>query len=197
MLTPVEYEKITALTHTLSDMLLRHNISLDALNDITVTSISLRASEIAKRTVTVENTDKLYRDRKIDNILVNKWTGIPVMFLLLAAIFWITIAGANYPSSFLMEQLFRLEDTAFKFAPGHVVCKLLVVKLLGGAGDNKLTVSENGEPFGDFKNLVQFMAYEQNCDTLCCELEDNVEQRLYFLFGKGGRRLIHDDKLCI
>ena len=59
MLTPEEYEKITALTHTLSDMLLRHNISLDALNDITVTSISLRASEIAKRTVNVENTAKL------------------------------------------------------------------------------------------------------------------------------------------
>lgn len=115
MLTPEEYEKITALTHTLSDMLLRHNISLDALNDITVTSISLRASEIAKRTVAVENTDKLYRDRKIDNILVNKWTGIPVMFLLLAAIFWITIAGANYPSSFLMEQLFRLEDIIASF----------------------------------------------------------------------------------
>ncbi len=40
-------------------------------------------------------------DRKLDRILTNRWTGFPVMILLLAGVLWLTIAGANHPSAFL------------------------------------------------------------------------------------------------
>ena len=40
-------------------------------------------------------------DRKLDRILTNRWTGFPVMILLLAGVLWLTIAGANYPSALL------------------------------------------------------------------------------------------------
>ena len=40
-------------------------------------------------------------DRTLDRILTNPWTGFPVMLLLLAAVLWLTIAGANYPSSLI------------------------------------------------------------------------------------------------
>ena len=57
------------------------------------------------------------RDRKIDRLLTSKATGIPIMMLLLALIFYITIIGANYPSewlgagfSYIQELLYGLAD---------------------------------------------------------------------------------------
>ena len=37
-------------------------------------------------------------------ILLSPKTGIPFMLLLLGGVFWITVAGANVPSEFLMRQ---------------------------------------------------------------------------------------------
>ena len=56
---------------------------------------------IYSKTVTLNNPNYNMRDRKIDKILTSKITGIPIMLLLLAVIFWITIVGANYPSQWL------------------------------------------------------------------------------------------------
>lgn len=50
------------------------------------------------------------RAKRLDRILTGKWTGIPLMLLLLAAIFWITITGANIPSQWLSEGLFFLGE---------------------------------------------------------------------------------------
>lgn len=43
-------------------------------------------------------------------ILTSKGTGYPVMLLLLALVFWITIAGANIPSQWLSTFLFWVEE---------------------------------------------------------------------------------------
>lgn len=40
-------------------------------------------------------------DRKIDKIVTSKRYGIPLMILLLALVFWLTIVGSNYPSEWL------------------------------------------------------------------------------------------------
>ena len=55
---------------------------------------------------TVRYTKKNYRKRQdqADRFLTGRFTGSLVMILLLLLIFWITITGANYPSSFLWEQ---------------------------------------------------------------------------------------------
>ncbi len=45
--------------------------------------------------------DHLKQDRAIDRLLLGKWTGIPIMLLLLAFLFWLTICGANLPSQWL------------------------------------------------------------------------------------------------
>ena len=55
------------------------------------------------------------RDRKWDRILTGKWTGIPIMILLLLVIFWITITGANYPSQLLSDGLFWVQDRLTDF----------------------------------------------------------------------------------
>lgn len=49
-------------------------------------------------------------DRRIDRILTSPLTGYPVMLLMLAIIFWLTIVGANYPSELLSGALFGLQD---------------------------------------------------------------------------------------
>jgi ferrous iron transport protein B len=55
------------------------------------------------------------RDLDIDRILTSRAFGIPIMIALLCVIFWITIAGANVPSSLLADGLFWLEDRLSEF----------------------------------------------------------------------------------
>lgn len=44
-------------------------------------------------------------DRKLDGLLTSRWFGFPLMLAILAAVFWITIEGANVPSSMLATLL--------------------------------------------------------------------------------------------
>lgn len=60
--------------------------------------------------VTYEKEAYNASDRRIDRILTSKRTGYPIMVLLLAVVFWITIVGANYPSELLADGLFWIQD---------------------------------------------------------------------------------------
>ncbi len=53
------------------------------------------------------------KDRKIDKILAGKITAFPFMLLLLALVFWLTIKGANYPSTLLSSFFFGIEDNLY------------------------------------------------------------------------------------
>ena len=44
-------------------------------------------------------------DRWLDRLVTSRWLGFPVMLAILAAVFWITIEGANVPSSLLASLL--------------------------------------------------------------------------------------------
>lgn len=81
----------------------------EKLRDSIVSCIVLRAEEICCEAVCSPSAC-CSRDRKLDRIFTGKWTGIPVMILLLALVFWITMTGANYPSQLLADALFRVED---------------------------------------------------------------------------------------
>lgn len=81
-----------------------------ALRDHIVASINDAASRICSEAVSCGDPDYQERDRKIDRILTSPRTGYPIMLALLAAIFWITISGANYPSRLLSGLLFRIGD---------------------------------------------------------------------------------------
>ena len=71
--------------------------------DEIVSCIFITAEGIAAESVKKSCDRKLSRDRKIDRILTGKLTGIPIMFLMLLGILWITVTGANYPSALLSE----------------------------------------------------------------------------------------------
>ncbi|MBQ8004090.1 MAG: ferrous iron transporter B [Oscillospiraceae bacterium] len=58
---------------------------------------------------------RLRSERTADKILTSRAFGFPLMFLMLLGIFWLTIEGANYPSSLLSGFLLGLEDELFLF----------------------------------------------------------------------------------
>ena len=53
-------------------------------------------------------------DRTLDSLLTNRWLGFPLMLAILAAVFWITIEGANVPSSMLAALLIDAAHPALK-----------------------------------------------------------------------------------
>ncbi len=110
----LDNETITAINKA-KKYLLDNDILVTELEDIIVKSINDLAEDISNRVVTYGKDDYNRRDRKIDKVLTNKITGIPVMLLLLGFIFWLTIKGANYPSNFLNHLFFSIEEDLFLF----------------------------------------------------------------------------------
>ncbi len=53
-------------------------------------------------------------DRSLDRLLTSRWLGFPLMGLVLAVVFWLTIAGANVPSAFLATLLIDTVHPALK-----------------------------------------------------------------------------------
>ena len=84
------------------------------IHDSIVEALVDRAENIANKCV--NHTKEKYdaRDRRLDKILTSKATGIPIMLLMLAVIFWITIVGANYPSQWLSSAFGKLENVLSK-----------------------------------------------------------------------------------
>ncbi len=85
-------------------------ISAEALSDRIVSCIHLRAEEVCGDAVFYEDTAYALRDRRLDRFLTGRWTGYPVMILLLLFLFWLTVNGANLPSQLLADGLFWVQD---------------------------------------------------------------------------------------
>jgi ferrous iron transport protein B len=64
------------------------------------------AAQIADRAVTrPDERERFDLDRAIDRIVTSRTWGFPIMILLLTVVFWLTIQGANVPSSMLATVL--------------------------------------------------------------------------------------------
>jgi ferrous iron transport protein B len=80
---------------------LRWNVGID-FHEHLMESIYTDAAEIADRAVTrPDSRPRFDFDRTLDKILTSRVWGFPLMLLLLMVIFWLTISGANVPSSML------------------------------------------------------------------------------------------------
>jgi ferrous iron transport protein B len=74
------------------------------------------ASRLADRAVTYpEEKPRFDLDRTIDRLVTSRTWGFPIMILLLTVVFWLTISGANVPSSLLYSLLI---DTVHPFLKG-------------------------------------------------------------------------------
>ncbi len=79
-------------------------------NDQVVGHIYARAESIARKVVSQKERPKIDWDKRLDDILTSRMFGFPSMILLISAVFWITLAGANYPSELLAALLFRGQE---------------------------------------------------------------------------------------
>ncbi len=74
----------------------------ESLHDSIMEAIYTDASEIASKAVTKKGSKEIPTlDRTLDKLVTSKWLGFPIMFLILAMVFWVTVEGANYPSGLL------------------------------------------------------------------------------------------------
>ncbi len=111
---PARPEVAAALTDAWNH-LTEQGFTIQRLKDDVVSSLVRSAETVCRNVIRCENKEYNARDRKLDRILTNKWTGFPIMIALLAVIFWITITGANYPSQWLNTGLFWIEDRLVEF----------------------------------------------------------------------------------
>lgn len=79
------------------------------LSDMLVSCLSLHSEEVCFDAIEGAGERTQRRDRRWDKILTGKYTGIPLMLLLLCGIFWLTIEGANLPSAWLSSAFAALE----------------------------------------------------------------------------------------
>lgn len=98
-----------------SDFRIKHHSSEDIRDareqagDIITTRLSHAAKNLAALSVKRKDGPHNKRDRKLDRLFIGRWTAFPVMFLLLFLVLWLTIKGANIPSSWLFSLFEWLE----------------------------------------------------------------------------------------
>lgn len=84
------------------------DIDTETLKDRIVAALVSTAESICKDAVTYGTYKST--DRRLDRLLTSRTTGYPIMLLLLAIVFWLTIVGANYPSKMLSNGLFWVQN---------------------------------------------------------------------------------------
>jgi ferrous iron transport protein B len=84
---------------------LRWNLN-PRFHDGMMESLYAAAQEIAEESAVVGLKKAGFDfERKMDELLTSRWFGFPIMLLILAVVFWVTIEGANVPSAFLASIL--------------------------------------------------------------------------------------------
>ncbi|MBP3920185.1 MAG: ferrous iron transport protein B [Bacilli bacterium] len=112
--------------------LYKNGINENDLNDIITSTILETCQEISKQVVIFTKKNYNKRNHKIDKILTNKTTGIPIMIIGLLLIFWITIKGANYPSSLLFNFFNWLEPKILNILNYIHIPNIIISILING-----------------------------------------------------------------
>lgn len=89
---------------------LREELKESHFTDHIVTDLYHEAQTIADKAVTRTPRTKKGWQTRLDDLCTSRFTGYPIMLLLLCAVFWITIEGANVPSAMLASALFSFQD---------------------------------------------------------------------------------------
>lgn len=127
-----EYPEIISLLTEVKKELETQGYTTEVIRDVIAESFIHRCETICKKAVTFEDVQYAKFDRKLDHLFTSKATGFPIMFLLLFLIFWLTISGANFPSSLLSSGLFWVEDRLVDFAISIQLPKAIYSPLIFG-----------------------------------------------------------------
>lgn len=94
-------------------MIPSYKIDIDVHLEVAI-KLAREVKKILKEVITYQK-DSYDKTRKIDRILTSKIWGIPIMLGILFICFYITIIGANYPSSWLFSFFSSLEEPLTNF----------------------------------------------------------------------------------
>ena len=127
------YKKITEYIgiNLLEDDFIQNQL-LECQNFNLVDMLVTKAEDIARQVVSYDDKNYKNKDLKIDKITTSKIFGIPLMIVMLMVIFWLTIKGANYPSSLLFNFFNFLEDYILKFLTLLNLPSFLIELLVSG-----------------------------------------------------------------
>lgn len=101
-------ESLTAALEDAKGELLQRSVDNARFNDLLATRLVFAAENTCRGAIDYGGGG--IPDRKIDRLLTGRLTAYPVMLLMLAFIFWLTIVGANYPSELLSKGLFWIQE---------------------------------------------------------------------------------------
>lgn len=79
------------------------------ITDLITKSIILNAEEAANLAVKTKKTQNMHCGRIADKILTGRFTGIPLMLVMLLFLFWLTLYAANTPSDLLFGLFSKFE----------------------------------------------------------------------------------------
>ena len=90
----------------------------DTIQSAVVTALVKKGEELCAGAVDKRDEGRSDRDKTIDRIVTSRLLGYPLMIVLLALVFYLTIKGANYPSQWLSTGLFYIYDRLMELSAG-------------------------------------------------------------------------------
>ncbi|MEK7312126.1 MAG: ferrous iron transporter B, partial [Chloroflexota bacterium] len=108
-MTPSTTPPVDTLLHRTDE--LRKSLSGN-FRDQLVHALYADAESIARRAVKPVGNRRWDWDQRLDRLVTSPLFGLPIMLLILAAVFWLTITGANVPSAMIANGLFWIEAQA-------------------------------------------------------------------------------------
>ena len=110
--TQLPPDQLLSLTHHIENYLQSKGLNID---DQITGAIYHQADTISAAVVTEKHSIHYLKMKAwLDTLLIGKWTGLPIMGLVFSIVLWLTIVGANVPSSLLGNLLIDHAYTALK-----------------------------------------------------------------------------------
>lgn len=93
----------------------KNGFNFDDIQTLVLETLSIRCEEICDDVIRYNDKNYDRKDRIVDKIFTNRFSGSLVMIGLLFLVLWITIVFANYPSQLLYDMFFKFEEVIFNF----------------------------------------------------------------------------------
>lgn len=110
------------------------------IGDIIARATVSESERICNGAISVKKPSAKSREERIDKAVTGKLFGYPLMLLLLVAVFWLTVSGANYPSEWLSALFSRLRNVLEGLCESAEVHQALRGALLDGIYETVTTV---------------------------------------------------------
>ena len=129
---PLIEEELTGLNHEERYQKLKELEKENLMKDKIIKNTIDTAKRIAKEVVKYTKEDYNKKSRLLDQILTNKFTGIPIMIIMLFLCLWLTITFSNIPSDLLFKMFNFFEDKLYFLLEFLCLPKFLIDLLVLG-----------------------------------------------------------------